>query len=112
MFIVSGKLLPGITMEKAEQSIWEELDKLIGESIHDRELEKLKNKIESTTVFEEIGVLNKAMNLASFELLGDAAMINQEVEKYQKIISEELTEHAKVLFRKENSSTLRYFAEQ
>lgn len=112
MFIISGKLLSGITMETAEKAIWEELEKLISDSVKERELQKLKNKIESTTVFEEIGVLNKAMNLASFELVGDAALINQEVEKYHKITSEEVTEHAEQLFRKENSSTLRYFAEK
>ncbi|MBL4624850.1 MAG: insulinase family protein [Flavobacteriales bacterium] len=110
MFIISGKLLPEVKMEEAEKAIWIELEKLKAEIVGDRELQKLKNKIESTTVFEEIGVLNKAMNLAHFELLGDANGINSAVEKYQSLTAKDLKGSANLVFRKENSSTLRYYS--
>ena len=112
MFIVSGKLLPNIKMVDAENAIWVELEKLKAADIEARELQKLKSKIESTTVFEEIGVLNKAMNLAQFELLGDANLINSEVEKYQNISAHELNVAAKSVFKPENSSTLRYYSKK
>ena len=112
MFIISGTLLPGIKIEDAESAVWQELEKVSSEVIQSRELQKLKNKIESTTVFEEIGVLNKAMNLAQFELLGDANGINTEVEKYNQVTAEDIKKAAKKVFRRENSSTLRYYAKK
>lgn len=112
MFIISGTLLPGIKMEAAESAVWNELEKVTSELIQSRELQKLKNKIESTTVFEEIGGLNKAMNLAQFELLGDANGINTEVEKYNRVTAEDIKKAAKTVFRRENSSTLRYYAKK
>jgi zinc protease len=36
------------------------------------ELTKVKNKTESTLVFSEMSLLDKAMNLAFYELMGDA----------------------------------------
>jgi zinc protease len=112
MFIVSGKLMPEVKMEDAENAIWAELEKLKADKIAEREMQKLKNKIESTTVFEEIGVLNKAMNLAQFELLGDANGINLEVAKYQSLTVDDLNSSACTVFRKENCSTLRYYAKK
>ncbi len=35
------------------------------------EMEKVKNKFESSTVFSNTSILNKAANLSFFELLGD-----------------------------------------
>jgi len=112
MFIISGTLLPGIKMQQAETAVWNELEKVTNELVEPRELQKLKNKIESTTVFNEIGCLNKAMNLAQFELLGDANGINTEVEKYNRVTAEDVKKAATKIFRKENSSTLRYYAQK
>ena len=112
LFIISGTLLPGIKMEEAESAVWHELEKVSSELVQSRELQKLKNKIESTTVFEEIGGLNKAMNLAQFELLGDANGINTEFEKYNRVTAEDIKNAAKTVFRRENSSTLRYYSKK
>jgi hypothetical protein len=50
------------------------------------------------------------MNLAYFELLGDANELNLETQKYLDVNSEEIRLQAKQIFRKENSSTLYYLA--
>ena len=52
------------------------------------------------------------MNLAQFELLGDANGINTEVEKYNRVTAEDIKKAAKTVFRRENSSTLRYYAKK
>ena len=72
------------------------------------ELQKVKNKMESSHVFGEIEVLNKATNLAVSELLGDANMVNMEVEKYLSVTAEQIREQANSIFRAENCSTLYY----
>ncbi len=110
LFVVEGKPLPGISMEVAEAAIWEELDRISTELVPDAELTKVKNKMESTMVFSEMSLLDKAMNLAYFELLGDANELNLETQKYLDVNSEEIRSQAKQIFRKENSSTLYYLA--
>jgi len=108
LFVVSGKLSDGVTVEQAEAGIEVELQKIKTELVPKDELEKCKNKVESTLIFTEMDVLNKATNLAISELLGDADLINQEAEKYQKVTVEDIKKVANKILQKENCSTLYY----
>ncbi|MDQ3046486.1 MAG: insulinase family protein [Bacteroidota bacterium] len=108
LFMVSGKLVEGVSMEQADQAIIEELEKIKTEFVTADELTKVQNKTESSHVFGEVEVLNKATNLAVSELLGDADMINQEVNKYLAVTKEQIKEQANVIFKPENCSTLYY----
>lgn len=108
LFVVSGKLIDGVSMEQADAAIKEELDKMMTELVSVDELIKVKNKTEATHIFGEVEVLNKATNLAVSELLGNADLINQEVDKYLNVTAEEIRQVAAKIFRKENCSTLYY----
>lgn len=110
LFIIEGKPLPNVTVEDAENAIWKELEKLKDNLVMAEELDKVKNKMESTMVFAEMNLLEKAMNLAFFELLGDATLLNQEIGNYLNVSAEEIQQQAKLIFRKENSSVLHYLA--
>lgn len=112
LFVVEGKPLPGVSVEVAEAAIWKELVSMADEDVLDYELEKVKNKIESTMAFSEMSILNKAMNLAYFELLGDAEMINTETERYLSVTPKDIRRVSSQLFRKENSSTLIYLSQE
>ncbi|MES2108466.1 MAG: pitrilysin family protein [Bacteroidota bacterium] len=112
MFVFEGKPLENISIETAEAAIWEELEKIKTIEIPADELTKVQNKTESTMIFSEMSLLDKAMNLAQFELLGDADMLNHETEKYLKVTAAQVKELANKLFRKDNSSTLIYLAEK
>jgi dTDP-glucose 4,6-dehydratase len=46
---------------------------------------RIKNKIRTSREFENQGILNRAMNLCHFELLGDANGINEEHKIYEAI---------------------------
>ena len=87
LLIISGKIMDGVDMYYAEEEVMKEVDGLKKELTSDEELEKVKNKFEATTVFSNTSILNKAMNLAVYELLGDADAINKEVELYRGINS-------------------------
>lgn len=110
LFVVEGKPLPHVSMEQAEAAIWEELNRICNEPVSEEELTKVKNKMESTMVFSEMSLLDKAMNLAYFELLGDAELLNAETGKYLEVTSDQILNQAKQIFRRENSSTLHYLA--
>ncbi|MCO4292244.1 insulinase family protein [Solitalea sp. MAHUQ-68] len=111
LFIVEGKLVNGVEMEQAEAAIQVELERLKNEVLQQDELTKVKNKIESTMVFSELNLLDRAMNLAYFELLGDAANYNLEREKYQSVTANQIQEQANKIFTDTNCSTLYYLSE-
>ena len=110
MFVISGKLSVGVKMEQAENAIAEELEKLKKEKVHERELQKVQNKVEATLEFSEMNIMNKALNLAVSELFGDADLANHEAEKYLAVTTGQIQQQAKQIFRKENCSTLYYMA--
>ncbi|WP_183561234.1 M16 family metallopeptidase [Mucilaginibacter sp. SP1R1] len=112
MFVLEGKPLENVSIEQAEAALWEELEKVKNEEIPADELTKVQNKTESTMVFSEMSLLDKAMNLASFELLGDANMLNHETAKYLEVTTGQIKDVANKIFRKDNSSTLVYLAEK
>jgi zinc protease len=108
LFIVEGKLVEGVTVEQAEAAIWEELYQLTQEEVTEDELTKVKNKSESIMVFAEMSLLDKAMNLAYYELLGDAETLNTEIDKYLAVTPQRILSAAKETFQKQKSSTLYY----
>jgi len=110
LIILEGKPTNGVSMEDAEKALWEELDLLISDPISQSELEKIVNKSESSLVFSEVSVLNKAINLAFFELVGDASIINRETSLYQNVTVEEMHRVAKEVFQRKNCSKLVYKA--
>jgi zinc protease len=112
LLMISGKISRGVDIKEAEKAIQEELEKLKSETVSDRELEKVKNKVESTLVFSEMSVYNKALNLAYYELLGDAALLNSEVDRYLAVSKEDIKKQANEILKEENCSTLYYLAKK
>lgn len=110
LFVVEGKLVEGIAMEQAEAAIWVELTKMTQILVSEEELTKVKNKSESIMVFAQMNLLDKAMNIAYYELLGDANLLNTEIDKYLAINAQQIKEAAQTTFLKEKSSTLYYLA--
>jgi zinc protease len=105
-----GKLVKGVSMATAEAAINEEIDLFIKEGITARELEKVKNKTESMMAFEDMSVMNRATSIAMYELLGDADLINKELQRYQDVTAEQLIEESRIIFNENNCNTLYYLA--
>jgi predicted Zn-dependent peptidase len=112
LFVISGKTSEGVRMEDAEKAIQDEIDKIRNGTIAEEELQKCKNKIESTLTFSETDLLTKATNLAISELLGDADLINQEIEKYSEVTTEMIKQQANLVLTENNCSTLYYLAKK
>jgi predicted Zn-dependent peptidase len=110
LMILEGKIVPGADMKGAEKALDEELAKFTAVRVTERELLKVKNKQESVTVFSEVNLLHRAMNLAYYELLGDANLINTEMEKYLAITEQDVLEHSQTVFKPENCSAIYYYA--
>lgn len=112
MFIFTCQLLPTTSEDEAEQAIWKEIEDLQRGNISDYELEKVKNKFEANTLFGELNVMNKAMNLGYYSMIGDLSLINREVDIYRSLSKDDIARFSQNIFRKENSSTLIYRAKK
>jgi predicted Zn-dependent peptidase len=110
LIIVEGKLHNGVSMESAEASVKEELNQIQNVAVSSYELEKVKNKLESYAVLSEVNLLTRAMNLAFYEMMGDAARINTEIEEYRKITAEDIMRESKLVFSENNCSTIHYYS--
>ena len=108
LFVLTGHLLPGTTPQQAEKALLGEVRDLAENPPGDYECEKVKNKFEANTLFGEINVMNKAMNLGFYEMLGDIGLVNRETAIYRSIAPDEISDFCRRTFRPENSSTLLY----
>ena len=107
---IEGKLVKGVKMEDAAKAVQEEVDKIKTELVSETELEKVKNKTESMIAFEDMSVMNRANSLAFYELLGNADMMNAELDRYRQISVHDLKETAEQIFAEHNSSTMEYYS--
>jgi len=108
LLIVEGKPAEGVSPETALAAIWTELDALKAVPIETRELEKILHRFESTVVFSETSVLNKAQNLGFYEILDRAELMNEEVATYHAVTPADLQRVAQEMFREEHAGVLVY----
>ena len=112
LFVATGKASHGVDIHLAREKMLEEILMTAETSITDYELEKVKNRVEADLLLNEIGYLEKAIQLASFEIMGNASDINRQAERYQQITAADLLTTAGHLFRKGNRNTLNYLSLQ
>lgn len=105
---ITGKPLPGISLEEAEEAVWKELEQLSATLPEADELEKVKNRFEAEQTFKSTNFLHNAINLAFFELISRAEEVNDEVSRYRAVSPADICRVAKETFRKENCSVLYY----
>jgi predicted Zn-dependent peptidase len=108
LFIIEGKLQEDISFEAAEKAIWEELTRLKNEPLSEYELQKIKNKMESSMLFSESSTLDIAISFAYYESLGDADLFNTEIDRLQAITAEDIQRVSNQLFLEEKVMVLRY----
>jgi zinc protease len=110
LFVATGKINEGVNFEFAREAMIKEVKLTVDALVTDRELEKVQNKVEAEQVFNEIGYLEKAMQLASYEILGDAGLINEQAEHYRSVTSEDIRRVSADILREGNCNTLNYLS--
>ncbi len=112
LVVVSGKIDKKFTMQQGENAIWEVLEEFRSKPIPENELQKVKNKLDTREKFALMNVLTIAMKLASSELLGNADMINTELEEYNQVTVQDIQRVSIHVFRRENANVLEYHAKK
>lgn len=108
MFIITGQIMEGVSEQQAEEALWEELRQLQEVAVGGYELEKVKNKFEAGVMFGELNVMNKAMNIGYYLMLGHPDLINSETDIFRSINAYDIIRESRRIFRPEFSSTLIY----
>jgi len=108
LFTVEGKLVKGVKSEDADAALEEELQKMRENLVSETELQKVKNKTESVIAFEDMSIMSRANSLAFYELLGDADLMNTELDRYQQVTADDIRNYSKQMFDPLNSNTIYY----
>jgi predicted Zn-dependent peptidase len=108
LIVFEGRPTEKISLQDAEEIISKEINDLKKQLIDTVELQKWKNKAESTLVLSEMGIQSKSMNLGFFEALGNADLMNAESEIYQSISADEIQQAAQQWLRDDQKSVLTY----
>ncbi|MGA1977309.1 MAG: pitrilysin family protein [Bacteroidales bacterium] len=108
LIIIHGKLMKDRDFMKAEESIYEIIDDLKKGLVSTGEMAKVKNKFESSIAVANTSVLNKALNLSYFELLGNPDLINNETDLYKRIDKSMVADIACKYLTRSNCSTIYY----
>jgi len=108
LFVIEAKLIGNNKVNEARTLIWQELEKMKVELISEKEIQKVKNSLISSISFSEVSVIHKAINLAYYEMLGDATLINKQEEDYVDVTAEDIRQLSINTFTKENCSEIIY----
>ncbi|HEY0261412.1 MAG TPA: pitrilysin family protein [Chitinophagales bacterium] len=111
LFVVEGKLLDGISFEEADKAIEMGIAKAI-ETLDEATLQKLKNKFETFYHFQDTNLMNRALNLAFFEMIGKAEDMFSEVKKYEALTLSQVKNAAKNVFVQTQCNTIFYAKKQ
>ena len=110
LLYIMGRLSEGTTLEQAEQAIWDELATLKHSIVDAEELAKVRNRSESERTFNNINYLNRAINLALMELIGQDRSLTDELARYCAVSPSDIRQTARRLLTKKNCSILYYKA--
>lgn len=106
LLMISGKANDGVDLDKIDEEIWKVIDEVKAAEISAIEHQKNVNKVRTTKVFSDQGILNKAMGLCLHELFGDANGINLESQHYDAIQPKDIWESAHTILRQSNCSRM------
>lgn len=113
LFVIRGKLTEGASVAQALDQVFGQLDLLERDGeVTEHEIEKCANKFESTSRFESLGYLPKAMRLCRCELLGDAALTEHDCQRYRTTTPDDVRRVAKSLFAYNHSNVVNYLRSQ
>ena len=110
LLYIMGRLAEGITLEQAERAVWSELETLKRNTIDPEELNKVRNRSESERTFNNINYLNRAVNMAQLELIGQDHELADELARYCSVSTKDVQSTARKVFTKKNCCVLYYKA--
>ncbi len=106
--VFSANVANGVEPEHVLAQLWAEIDKMREENPSDYEMKKARNRQEAAYILNLMGAQSLAQALATYEVYGNANLINKEYNAYEGISAEDISAYARKVFTRENSSTFIY----
>jgi predicted Zn-dependent peptidase len=107
LFRIIGTVTPGKTPEALEAAVLAEIERVKNEPIADWELEKARNNAKRAVVGGLTSSLQRATQLAEFAAsYGDPNLINQRVDRIQKVTAADVQRVAKTYLTAENRTVV------
>lgn len=108
LLLVRARLVDGIDFEEADSLLNNEMQKIINGDVRDEEVVKYTNKYLSGFLFENVGYAEKALTLCRYELMGDARLMESEIDRYRKLRANDIIDVAREVLKPSNCSTIYY----
>jgi len=108
LLVISGKIKNGISPDAAEAEVNGIIEELVNNGLNREELQKVKNQAFTSLAFQDVEILNRAMNLAIFSNLEDPGLVNKEKVKIESVDIDNILSAAKKIFNKNNRNILNY----
>ncbi len=102
LFYISASVLPGKDFKEIEQAVYEELELLKTTPVGARELEKAKNQLEASFVFDQESILSIGQKLAQYEIALDWTSIEAYVPSVRSVTPQEIQRVATKYFTSQN----------
>jgi zinc protease len=102
LFMLGGTANPGKDIADLEEALVAEIEKIKEEPPTEREVEKVRNQIESHFIMSQDSIFSQAMLLGRFELLGGWELQDVYLEKIRTVTPEDVSRVARTYFREEN----------
>ena len=106
LLIISGKLSEGMGFEQAEHILQNAIESVSNQG--SAALIKVKNMAESSIIFGEVDLLNRAMNLAIATHLGNTDLVNQEMEMLKAVSQDQVLAVTADTLKPSNCTSLYY----
>jgi predicted Zn-dependent peptidase len=109
LYLMFGIANMGVQPNDLESAIEEEITRVKNELVDEKEFQKLKNQIEDDFVSKNATAQGRAEALANYHVyFKDTHLINNEIERYNKVKPEDLRRVANQYLTKENRVVLYY----
>jgi zinc protease len=102
LFRVSAEALPKKDICEVEEALVREMERLQDEEVEERELEKVKNRVEASFVFGQDSLFMQAMFLARFEIAAHWKEIENYIPRVREVSPEDIRRVARQYLVPEN----------
>ncbi len=110
IFIVGGRPAEGVNIEEADKRLSDYLYQLPQNCINTHDLQKVKNRVESIILQNDIKIEDRSSSLAVAECFSCAEDFNDETNRYFAVSEEQINSLYSNMFRQEQETTMYYRA--
>ncbi len=108
VFIIGGRPAEGVSIEEADQKLNDFIYQLPENSISSHDLQKVKNRVESIILQNDIKIEDRSSSLAVAECFSCAEDFNDETQRYFAVTEEQINTLCHKMFRQEQEATMYY----